>query len=226
LGATALNAHLSEAVACPDCDLLQRLPPLAPGARQRCVRCGRVLASKPAAPRDLPLALSLTAAIAYLIANLLPMMNLSVAGRVATTTIAGGALEMWLEGQMTTAVLVAFCAVIAPGGYVLFMLTLLLAGRRSPIPQWVGELLRWIHHLQIWSMLEVMMLGILVALVKIAELATVTAGLGMYAFGALVLLLPAIAVTFDSREIWQRLRWVDGETPPPAADVPGGGWPQ
>ena len=48
-----------------------------------------------------------------------------------------------------------------------------------------------------WSMNEVMMLGILVALIKIAELATVDAGIGMYAVGAMVLLFPAIMVTFD-----------------------------
>ena len=53
------------------------------------------------------------------------------------------------------------------------------------------------------------MLGILVALIKIAELATVDAGIGMYAVGALVMLFPAIMVTFDVREIWQRVEWDD-----------------
>ncbi len=91
---------------------------------------------------------------------------------------------MWLQGQRITVVLVAFCAVIAPGSYLLFMLTLLLAARRTPAPRWTGELLRWLSHLQVWSMLEVMMLGILVALIKIAQLATVDPGIGMYAFGA------------------------------------------
>ena len=55
------------------------------------------------------------------------------------------------------------------------------------------------------------MLGILVALIKIAELATVEAGPGMYAMGALVLLFPAIMATFDTEEIWQRVQWADGE---------------
>ena len=85
------------------------------------------------------------------------------------------------------------------------MLTLLLAARRSPPPAWAGELLRWVGHLQVWSMLEVVMLGILVALIKIAQLATVEPGIGMYAFGALVLLIPAIMVNFDPAELWQRV---------------------
>ena len=193
---------ISSSVACPDCDLLQRIPPLAPGGKARCARCGCSLAKQPAGPSDLPLALTVAAAIAFVIA----------------TTIAGGAYEMWMQGEPITGVLVAFCAVIAPGGYLLFMLTLLLAARRSPAPRWVGEMLRWVHHFQVWSMLEVMMLGILVALIKIAELATVEAGIGMYAVGALVLLFPAIMVTFDARELWQRTEWADGEMPrlPPA----------
>jgi paraquat-inducible protein A len=144
-------------------------------------------------------------------------MDLSVVGRSASTTIAGGAYEMWMQGEQIVGVLVAFCAVIAPGGYILFMLTLLLAARRSPPPAWIGEMLRWVHHFQMWSMLEVMMLGILVALIKIAQLATVEAGVGMYAIGALMLLFPAIMVTFDDRELWQRVEWVDGETPLPAS---------
>jgi paraquat-inducible protein A len=212
----------SSPVACPDCDLLQRLPPLAPGSKGRCARCRRVLASCPGRPEDLPLALICTAAIAYIVANLMPMMDLSVVGRFASTTIAGGTVAMWIEGQRATAVLVAFCAVIAPGFYVLSMLTLLLALRRSPVPAWAGEILRWIGYLRIWSMDEVMMLGVLVALVKIGQLATVTPGVGMYALGALVLLIPAVMTTFDASAAWRRVSWVAEEGPRgTTAAVPG-----
>ena len=204
---------LSSSVACPDCDLLQRIPPIPPRGKACCTRCGCVLARKPAGPRDLPLALAITAAIVFVIANVSPLMDLSVLGRSASTTIAGGAFEMFKEGEQITGLLVAFCAVIAPGGYIVFMLTLLLGVRRTPVPLWVGAMLRWVHHFETWSMLEVMMLGILVALIKIAQLATVAAGIGMYAVGALILLVPAIVVTFDVRELWQRLEWDDDEMP-------------
>jgi len=216
-----LDARKSlESVACPDCDLLQRIPPLAPGARAACVRCRRVLARHPTGSRDAPLALTVAAAIALIVANVLPLMELHVVGRFASTTIAGGAYEMWLQGQRLTSVLVVFCAVIAPAGYILFMLTLLLAARRSPIPHWTGEMLRWVGHLQVWSMLEVVMLGILVALIKIAELATVEPGIGMYAFGATILLIPAIMTHFDRHELWQRIEWADDDILPPAAIGP------
>ena len=199
-----------ETVACPDCDLLQRIPPLPPGGKARCPRCACTVATRMAEPIDMPLALSVTAAIALIVANTTPLMGLSVVGRQASTTIIGGAHQMWLQGEEITGLIVAFCAVIAPAGYILFILTVLLAARRPPAPRWVGELLRGAEFMQPWSMNEVMMLGILVALIKIAELATVEAGAGMYAMGALVLLFPAIMATFDTEEIWQRVQWADG----------------
>jgi paraquat-inducible protein A len=211
----ALNTRSeSSSIACPDCDLLQRIPPLPPGDKAKCLRCGCALAKQPSGPSDLPLALTVAAALVFIVANTSALMDLSAIGRSASTTIAGGAYEMWMEGEPIVGVLIAFCAVIAPGGYLLFMLTLLLAARRVPPPRWIAELLRWAHHFQTWSMLEVMMLGILVALIKIAQLATVQAGIGMYAVGALMLLIPAIMVNFNARELWQKIEWVDGEMPP------------
>lgn len=120
---------------------------------------------------------------------------------------------MWMQGQRIISVLVAFCAVIAPVTYVLFLLTLLLAARRPTVPHWAGEALRWVGHLQVWSMLEVVMLGVLVALTKIAQLARVDPGIGMYAFGATILLIPAIITNFDKRALWQRVTWSNGKTP-------------
>ena len=204
-----------ETVACPECDLLQRLPVLPPGSKARCPRCGYMVASRTTDPVDRPLALTITALIALIIANTTPLMGLSAVGRSASTTIVGGAYDMWRQGQEVTAMIVAFCAVIAPTAYLLFLLTVLLAVRRPPAPHWVGELLRWAESMRPWSMNEVMLLGILVALIKIAELATVDAGIGMYAVGALVLLFPAIMVTFDPSEIWRRVEWADGSEAEP-----------
>ena len=203
-----------ETIACPDCDLLQRIPPVPPGGKARCARCGKTLVSRQFNPLDRLLALTVAAALALIIANTMPLMGLSAVGREASTTIIGGALEMWRQGSEITAVIVAFCAVIAPAGHVAFLLVVLLAVRRPPAPRWVGELLRSAHLMEPWSMTEVMMLGILVALVKISELATVIPGIGMYAAGAFVFLLAAIIVSFEPHEIWSRVEWADGTMPP------------
>jgi paraquat-inducible protein A len=173
-----------------------------------------VLLKRPSGAGDAPLALTIAALIALIVANTQPLMELHVVGRFASTTIAGGAYVMWMQDQRLTAMLVAFCAVIAPALYVLFMLMLLLAARRPVVPAWAPEMLRWVGHLQVWSMLEVVMLGILVALTKIAELATVEPGVGMYAFGAAILLIPAIISKLDKHALWQKIARNVEPTPP------------
>ena len=202
-----------ESVACRGCDLLQRIPALPVGGKARCGRCGQQLAVRHADPLDRPLTLTVAAAFALVIANVMPLMGLTVAGRDATTTLAGGALQMWDQGSQVSALMVGFCAVIAPALHVAILLTVLVMVRRPPAPRWVGLIMRWADHLKPWSMNEVLLLGVLVALTKIAQLATVIPGVGMFAIGALVLLLPAISSTFDAREIWQRIAWA---APPPA----------
>ena len=209
-----------DAIACPDCDLQQSIPPLPPGGIARCPRCGVTIARNPVDPILRPLALTLAAAVVYIVANTTPLMGLSAVGREATTTIIGGAWEMWSQGSTITAAAVAFCAVIAPGTFIAFMLVVLLAALRPPAPSWVGQMLRIATFVEPWSMSEVMLLGILVALIKIAQLATVIPGIGVYAVGALVMLLAAIASTFDVHVIWTRVVWADGTVPSPVSDTP------
>ena len=200
----AIVRHLH---ACHGCDLLQRIPALEPGGKARCARCNELLAVHPKHALDAPLALSAAAAVLLVIANACPLMTLSVAGRTATTTLAGGAYEMWMQGSEITAVVVAFCAVIAPILYVGATLALMVAIQRPPAPAWAGDLMRMADRLRPWSMNEVLLLGILVALTKIAELAEVIPGEGLFAIVGLVVLLPWIASTFDPGAVWERIRW-------------------
>jgi paraquat-inducible protein A len=168
-----------------------------------------VLARQPTGTSDWPLALALAAAVAFVVANSLPLMELSAFGRSGSTTIAGAAWQMWLQGELLTGALVAVCAVIAPGAYLLSLMVLLVALRRSPAPKWTRTLMSSIHLVQMWSMPEVVMLGILVASSRIAQVASITAGFGLVALGAVVLLLPAIVQKFDAREFWRRIPWTD-----------------
>src|SRR5262249_23284625 len=154
-------------VACPQCDLLQRLPDLPPGGKACCVRCETTLLTRPVDPLGRPLALTLAAAMAVVIVNTAPLMGLSAVGRSASASIGTGVYEMWTQGEPLAALMVAFCALVAPGLYIGFMLAILIAARRPPAPRWVGKLLRWATSVRPWSMSEVMILGILVALIKI-----------------------------------------------------------
>jgi paraquat-inducible protein A len=152
------------------------------------------------------LALAIAAAIVFVVANTAPLMTLSAAGLDSATTIAGGAVQIWRQGYRATAAAVLFCSVLAPAGFILLALASLLGASRPSAPKWLPALTRWAGHLRHWAMPEVMLLALLVALTKMAGLATVIPGTGMYAAGALVVLFAMLSQMFDPEEIPARPR--------------------
>jgi len=194
-------------VACPHCDLLQQLPALEVGAAARCPRCDAELWRPREDSLSRTLALTLAAVVLYAVANTFPMLGLSAVGHHASTTVVGGAQQLWHDGREIVACLVLFTAVVAPGLQIGMLLAIVLGAQRTPAPRWVGILLRYHPTTQVWSMIEVMMLGVLVALIKIAELATVIPGIALYALLALVFVLAGIQAAFDPREVWKRVEW-------------------
>ena len=197
-------------VACPHCDLLQRLPDLAPSASARCPRCDRELWRRREDSLDRTLALTIAAAMLLVVANAVPMLGLSAVGRQSFTTVFGGAVQLWNDGRELVAGLVLFTAVVAPALQVGFMLAIVLGAQRERAPRWVGTLLRLHPTTSTWSMIEVMMLGVLVALIKIADYAKVIPGLALFVLGVLIFLLAAIQASFDPREVWSRVEWAAG----------------
>jgi paraquat-inducible protein A len=213
MASEGFNEALADAslIACPDCDLLQRLPELAPGASARCPRCDKELWRRRKDPMNRTLALTLAAAVLYVVANAVPMLSLTIVGRETSTTVLGGAVHLWDDGSAIVGILVLFTAVIAPALQIGFMLAIVLGAIRQRPPRWVGTLLRYQPTTRIWSMIEVMMLGVLVALVKIADYATVIPGIALFVLGMLIFLLAGMQASFDSREVWGRIQWADVE---------------
>jgi paraquat-inducible protein A len=99
-------------------------------------------------------------------------------------------------------------------------LLILIGCQREHPPVWVGFLLRHLSFTRTWSMIEVMMLGVLVALTKIADYATVIPGIALFSLGALIVLLAAMQTTFDPREVWNRVEWADSAARRPTAMKP------
>jgi len=160
--------------------------------------------------------------VLYVLANSVPMLGLTAVGHQASTTVLGGAQQLWDDGREIVAGLVLFTAVVAPALQIGFMLAVVLGARRARVPGWVGTLLRHHPFTRTWSMIEVMMLGVLVALIKIADYATVIPGLALFALGGLIFLLAAMQASFDPREVWERVEWAEASSRVATADRTAG----
>lgn len=192
-------------IACHDCDLLHRLKPLPVGTKASCTRCGALLYQNKRNSIDRALAWSLAALVLFVLANVYPFMTFKLDGREQEATIVSGVTALYQDGMWGLAALVLLVCVLAPLAKILGLLYVLLPIKLRRRPPSLELTYRAVELLHPWSMLEVYLLGVLVALVKIAQLATIVLGPAFYAFIALIITSTAAGVALDAKLIWDNL---------------------
>ena len=191
-------------MACHDCDLLTRLPD-GDGAVSLCPRCGAVLHRHRRNSIDRPLAFALSGLVLFAVALSHPFLAMKSGGFVQETTILTGILELWkqrLYGLGGLVLLTCMAIPLSQLAGLLYILVPLKLGRAAP-----GSIavFRAIRHLNSWAMMEVFLIGILVALVKLGKMATIVPGLSVFALGLLTVVTIAAMTSIDPPLIWQRL---------------------
>jgi paraquat-inducible protein A len=194
----------ADLVACHECDLLQTEPQLAPGQTARCVRCGAFLARNPPDSIDRTLALTLTAAILYVIANLHPLVGLEMQGRLVAVTLFEAVRVLWQDGMMPVAALVFGTALLFPLLELVMILLVLVPLRLGRVSPRLAPFFRLVRSLKPWGMVDVFLLGMLVSLVKLSHLASVILGTAFWAMAGLILALTFAGRAFDTRLLWQQ----------------------
>ena len=192
-------------VACHECDTLQNVLPLQAGSTARCNCCGARLFGNPRGGLDRPFALALASLILLIIANIYPFITLDIQGRTQSTTLSGAALSFLNDGRPGLAFVVWFTSVLSPVIIVTGVLYVLTALRFEWQLPGLRRMLTWVSHLQPWGMMDVFMLGVLVALVKLSDLAEIVFGTGLYAFVALIFFFAASMSSLEPHLLWQRL---------------------
>jgi paraquat-inducible protein A len=192
---------LAELVACHECDTLHYKRAVRSRSVARCSRCGAVLYRGVSARLERVTAMTLAALITFVIAQAAPIVQLETNGIVTQTTLAGAIGALWSENSEIVAVLVLCSTTLFPLIELSALLYLLFSLRAGIRPYGFNELLRVIQWVRPWGMIEVFMLGILVALVKLASLAEMRPEAALFAFGALTLMIASV-VTFDPRVLW------------------------
>ncbi|MFM8331176.1 MAG: paraquat-inducible protein A [Candidatus Methylumidiphilus sp.] len=191
--------------ACHDCDLLLRPPRLKAGEKARCPRCGALLFESKDTGFSHTLALALASLVLFALANVNTMMTMKVGGRMQSGAIFSGVQELYAQGYWEIAALVFVVSILAPLAKILCLFYVLWPLRWNARLPYAVPVFRLFSLLHPWAMTEVYMLGILVAMVKLADLATLDLGVALYAFAALIVCMAATDASLDEHAVWQRL---------------------
>lgn len=196
---------MPQLIACHACDLVHRLGSVPSGGSARCARCGSSLYRPKRDSLDRTLALTLTGAILFLIANTHPFLGFKIGAQTRETTLATGIYQLYQQDMGTIATLVLLTVVLVPAVHLLSMLYILVPLKSRRVPRHMARVLRLVILLKPWGMMEVFMLGILVSMVKLVKMATIVPGVALFAFLGLIFVLAAMAVTLDEHEIWEHI---------------------
>jgi paraquat-inducible protein A len=191
----------NDLIACHDCDALLRKPRHSAKGSTRCPRCGAMLYRPSAVQLERITALTLAALFTFLIAQAFPIVELDLNGVTSQTTLSGALVALWNEGMEVVAIAVFCSTILFPLIELTALLYVLVPIRAGVVPPGFNLVLRAIQFVRPWGMIEVLMLGILVTIVKMTSLARVIPEAALFAFGALTLML-AVVVLFDPRALW------------------------
>lgn len=189
-------------VICEYCDAVYARAPVQRHQRALCPRCGGVLYRHTSLSVQQRLALSVTGAVLLVFANLYPMMTIGMQGLTNSATLWDSVLILSSGSITFIALVMALAVIFAPVlqiALLCWLLSFALAGRRAP---GFALCMRCLEGLRPWSMLEVCLLGALVAVIKLAGLLDVIPGIGLIALAALSMLIIYIAGR-DIRDLWE-----------------------
>jgi paraquat-inducible protein A len=192
-------------IACPDCDLLHRRHALPTGGRAECQRCGAVLYRNPKNSIESTLIMTVTALILFAIANLSQFMSFQLHGRAQDARIITGVFELYAGGLWGLAGVVLFVSILAPAFTLLLLLYISLPLYLDRTPPRLALAYRVYDWLRPWGMVGVYVLGALVAVTKLADMASTPVGTGFWALMALMFLVGPAQARLDPNILWKRL---------------------
>jgi len=187
---------------CHVCNLVSRMERESVPAH--CPRCGASLHFRKPGSVSRCWALLIAAYILYIPANLLTIMETGSLFKYRKDTIISGVVELWKTGFWVIAIIVFIASVTIPLFKLISLTLLLVSVQRRSIwrPRQRTRLYRLVELVGRWSMLDIYVVALLSALVQFGAIATVKAGPGAVAFGAVVVLTMLASMQFDPRLIW------------------------
>jgi paraquat-inducible protein A len=206
-GHAAHTAARSGLLNCHGCRLLIRRPSAAGQMHVRCPRCGTRLHLRKPNSIARTWAFLIAAMIFYIPANLFPVTITTYLGSTQSDTIMSGVIFFMQTGSWGIALIIFVASIVVPIAKLIVLMGLLLSVQRRSHwrPAERTRLYRITELVGRWSMLDVFVVTVLVALVRLGYLTTIEAGSGVVYFAAVVVITMIAAMTFDPRLIWDAL---------------------
>jgi len=192
-------------IACHECDLLHRVHELHYGERARCSRCGAALYAKKRDSFEHTIILALTSLILFTLANVFPFMTFELKGRVQQSLLSTGVQEFFERDMWMLGLLVLAASILFPALKILGMLYVLVPLEYNRRPWNAALVFRMVEQCQTWAMMDVYLLGVIVAVVKLSDLATLVPGVAIYSFVALIMALAAADSALDPHAVWEKM---------------------
>lgn len=192
-------------IACHECDLLHRIPPLGYGERASCSRCGAALFAKKRDSFEHTITYAVTSLILFILANVFPFMTFKLHGRVQESLLSTGVKEFFARDMWSLGLLVLCASILFPALKIFGMLYVLVPLEFNRRPWSAALVFRMVEHFQTWAMMDVYLLGVIVAVVKLADLAVLVPGVAMYSFVALIINLAAADSALDPHAVWKKM---------------------
>jgi len=193
-----------DVLCCPTCGLTLQVEAPAQGQRAECPRCASTVLHGPHGSLQLTAALAVAALILYVPANVYPILRMHFYGGYTESTVWDGVVSLAESGQYFVALIVFLASIVIPVFKLAGLLYLVCAARFGLGRRLRGRtrIYRFIDVVGPWAMLDVFLLAVLVALVKLGQIATILPGPGLIAFTAVVVLTMLASASFDPRAIW------------------------
>ena len=173
-----------------------------PASMEHCPRCGAHLHLRKPDSVQRTVAYAVAAVILYIPANLLPVLRLDGITGAQQNTIVGGVIQFWQQADYPVAIIIFVASVMIPILKLLAIGTLCLASRSGNHPRAMTKLYRVTEFIGRWSMVDVFVVAILVAVVQLGAVMSIHPGPGAVSFAAVVVLTIFSAESFDPRLIW------------------------
>ena len=191
-------------ISCHECDVIHRIKALPGKGTAHCIRCGAVLYKHKPNSLDRTLAFAMAGLILFILANSFPFLGLKIGAQFRETNLITGIYELYVQGMQVIAILVLLTTVLVPFTQMMCLFYIILPLKFGRLPKRLPGVLRFLHSLQPWSMMEVFMVGILVSVVKLGKMGKIIPGISLYSFLALIFVLTAMTVSLDAHLIWQK----------------------